>query len=95
MAPAGLPLFSTVEEVDGMGFVYLGTHATDDPTKATLPFVTALGGKQVEEDVSIVLLGEAVGLVKEAVSPSVHGVGFPPLEELMAAAGEAQIPVHV
>ena len=79
----------------GTGFVYIGTHATDDPTKAALPFVTAIGARQVDEDVSIVLLGEAVSLVKEAIFPSVYPVGFPPMKDLVQSAAEAQIGVYV
>lgn len=79
----------------GTGFVYIGTHATDDPTKAALPFVTAIGARQVDEDVSIVLLAEAVSLVKEAIFPSVYPVGFPPMKDLVRSAAEAQIGVYV
>ncbi|MGH2354623.1 MAG: hypothetical protein ACRDI2_03170 [Chloroflexota bacterium] len=78
-----------------MGFVYIGTHATDDPTKAALPFVAAIGAKQVDEDVSIVLIAEAASLVKAAIFPSVFPVGFPPLKELMASVDEAKIKVFV
>ena len=54
------------------------THATDDQTKSTLAFVTAIGALGAGKEVSIALLGEAVYLAKETVAKSVHGVGFPP-----------------
>jgi len=74
---------------------YVGTHATDDPTKAVLPFVVAIGAKTAGIDVEIALLGEAVYLMKSDIAKTVHGVGFPPLTELLQQTIEAQIPIHV
>jgi uncharacterized protein len=61
----------------------VGTHATDDPTKATLPFITAIGAVGADKEVAIALVGEGVYLAKAAVAKTVHGVGFPPLPELI------------
>ena len=61
----------------------VATHATDDPTKSTLAFVTAVGALGAGKEVSIALLGEGAYLAKEAVAKTVHGVGFPPLTELI------------
>ena len=71
------------------------THATDDQTKSTLAFVTAIGALGAGKEVSIALLGEAVYLAKETVAKNVHGVGFPPLPELIEQVVEAGIPVYV
>ena len=59
-------------------------HASDDPTMATLPFVTAVGAIGADKPCTIALVGEAVSLLKEAVAKNIHGVGFPPLTELLA-----------
>ena len=71
------------------------THATDDQTKSTLAFITAIGAVGAGKEVSIALLGEAVYLAKETVAKSVHGVGFPPLPELIDQVVKAGVPVYV
>ena len=73
----------------------VASHATDDPTKATLAFVTAVGAIGADKECSIALVGEAVSMVKETVAKSIHGVGFPPLPELIAKVTQAKIPVFV
>jgi predicted peroxiredoxin len=75
--------------------MYVGTHATDDPTKATLPFVVATGAATAEIDCCIALLGEAAALVKPGMIDAVQGVGFPPLAELVQKVQEFGIPVYV
>ena len=74
---------------------YVGTHATDDPTLATLPFVVAVGAKTADIDVQIGLVGEGVYLMKDEIAKTVHGVGFPPLPELLEQIVAAGIPIHV
>jgi predicted peroxiredoxin len=69
-------------------------HASDDPTMATLPFVTAVGAIGADKPCSIALVGEAVSLLKEAVAKNIHGVGFPPLTELLAKIKD-KVPVFV
>jgi predicted peroxiredoxin len=73
----------------------VASHATDDPTKASLAFITAVGAVGAEKECTIVLLGEAVTMVKEAIAKAIHGVGFPPLTELIAKVVQAKIPVFV
>ena len=73
----------------------VATHGTDDPTKSTLAFITAVGALGAGKEVGIVLLGEAVYLAKEAVAKTVHGVGFPPLPELIEKVIKGKVPVHV
>jgi predicted peroxiredoxin len=73
----------------------VATHATDDPTRATLAFVTAVGAVGAGKEVALALLGEGAYLAKEAVAKSVHGVGFQPLPELIEKVVQAKIPVFV
>jgi len=75
--------------------MYVGTHATDDPTKAALPFVVATGAGAAEIDCCLALLGEAAVLVKPGMIEAVQGVGFPPLAELLKKVRDFQIPVYV
>jgi predicted peroxiredoxin len=72
----------------------VATHASDDPTKATLPFITAVGAIGADKPCSIALVGEAVLLAKETVAKNIHGFGFPPLPELLGKV-KGKIPVFV
>lgn len=71
------------------------THATDDPTKSTFAFITAIGAIGGGKEIAIALLGEGAYLAKSAVAKTVHGVGFPPLPELIEKVVAAKIPVYV
>lgn len=73
----------------------VATHATDDPTKATLAFITAVGALGAGKEVTIALVGEGVNLAKEAIAKSVHGVGFQPLPELIEKVVQGKIPVYI
>lgn len=75
--------------------VYVATCGTNDPTKATIPFVLALGARTAEIDVEIALLGEATYLMKDDILKTVHGVGFPSMTELLPQVIEAGISIHV
>jgi uncharacterized protein involved in oxidation of intracellular sulfur len=75
--------------------LYFGTSGSDDPTRATLPFLGALGAVEAGHQAQIVLMGEAVYLMKDAVAEAVHGVGWPPLKELLAKAVAQGISIHV
>jgi predicted peroxiredoxin len=71
------------------------THATDDPTKATFAFITAIGAIGAGKEVAIALLAEAAYLAKPAVAKTVHGVGFAPLPELIEKVLQAKVPIYV
>jgi len=73
----------------------VATHGTDDPTKSTLAFVTAVGALGAGKEVAIALVGEGAYLLKEAVANAVHGVGFPPLPELIEKVVKGNVPVYV
>lgn len=75
--------------------MYVATHGTDDPTLATLPFLIATGAGTAEIDCCIALLGEAAILAKPAMIDAVHGVGFPPLREIVEKVRDFEIPVYV
>jgi predicted peroxiredoxin len=73
----------------------VATHATDDPTKSTLAFITAIGALGAGKEVTVGLIGEGVYLAKEAIAKTVHGVGFPPLPELIDKVVKGKVPVFV
>ena len=63
--------------------LYIGTHGTDDPTSATFPFLMAKGAIKAGHETGIILMGEAAPLIKDSIAAQVHGIGIPPLKELM------------
>lgn len=73
----------------------VATHATDDPTKSTLAFITAVGALGAGKEVTIGLVGEGVYLAKEAIAKTIHGVGFPPLPELIDKVIKGKVAVFV
>ena len=75
--------------------LFVGTHATDDPTRAALPFLCATGALANKIDVAVALLAEAPYLMKEEIARTVLPVGFKPLTELMQQCRDAGVPIYV
>ncbi len=75
--------------------LYIGTYATDDPTRATMPFISASGALKRGHEPSVFLMGEAVYLMKGEVIDQVHGVGFPPLRQLFDEIIGAKVPIYI
>jgi uncharacterized protein involved in oxidation of intracellular sulfur len=71
------------------------THGSENPTRATLPWLTAKGAIEAGHQPQIVLAGDAAILANRTVAESVLGVGIPPLKELIAFAMEKNVPVFV
>lgn len=75
--------------------LFIGLHGSEDPTKATLPFLMAGGALDAGHLTAIILIGDAVVMMNSTVSESVQGVGFPPLKELMTKIFKAKVPIYV
>lgn len=75
--------------------LFFGLHGSEDPTKATLPFLTASGALDAGHQVAIMLVGDAVVLMKSVVAENVHGVGYPLLKEVMAKVIAAKVPIYI
>jgi predicted peroxiredoxin len=75
--------------------LFIGLHGSEDPTKATLPFLMASGALDSGHQTAIILIGDAVVLMNNTVADNVHGVGFPPLKELMAKVVAAKVPIYI
>jgi len=75
--------------------LFIGLHGSEDPTKATFPFLMANGALDAGHQTAIVLLGDAVILMNSTVADNVQGVGFPPLKELMAKVFAAKVPINI
>ncbi len=75
--------------------LFVGTFATDDPTRASMPFIVASGALDKGHKPMIVLMGEAVYLLKKGVADTVQGVGFPPLGQVFNKILENEVPIYV
>jgi predicted peroxiredoxin len=75
--------------------LYVGTAASDDPTRAGLPFNFALGAVDAGHQPQIFLTGEAAYLMKEDVVAAVMPVALPPLREMMDAVVARGVPIFV
>ena len=75
--------------------LYSTSYGSDDPTRATIPFVAAIGAIDAGHEAGIALLGEATYLMKDSVADQVDGVGWPPLKDLFPQIIKHGIPVYV
>ena len=75
--------------------LFIGLHGSEDPTKATFPFVMATGALEAGQETAIILVGDAVVLMNNAVAKNVHGVGLPPLKEVMEKVFAAKVPIYI
>lgn len=75
--------------------LYVGTSGTDDPTRATFPFLMAKGAIDTGHEAGIILMGEAASLIKDSLSQQVQGVGIPPLKELIEFVVAHEVPISV
>ncbi len=75
--------------------LYTSTYGTDDPTRATLPFLGALGALEAGHQAQIALQGEATFLMKDYLAEQIHGVGWPPLSDLLTKVIDQEIPIYI
>jgi uncharacterized protein involved in oxidation of intracellular sulfur len=75
--------------------LYVSTYGSDDPTRATLPFVAALGAVEAGHTPQIFLAGEATNLMKDVIAEQVHGVGWPAMKDLLQKAIAQNVSIFV
>ena len=75
--------------------LYTTSHGSDDPTRGSIPFVSAIGAIEAGHQPQIGLLAEATYFMKDDIVEHVHGVGWPPLKELWSKVIEHEVPVYV
>ncbi|MEJ2025002.1 MAG: DsrE family protein [Deltaproteobacteria bacterium] len=63
--------------------VYIGTHAGEDPERASLPFVLGNAALAMDVDAIVALQGAGVYLAKKGIMENVFAAGLPPLTELV------------
>ena len=75
--------------------LYLGTHGTDDPTRASMPFHMAFGAVEGGHAAEINLVGDAVFCIQDKIIESINGVGMPSLKELMENILNEKVPIYI
>jgi predicted peroxiredoxin len=76
-------------------FVFTGTYASDDPTRAVLPFLNAKAAAEGGHEAEVFLVGEAVYLMKDAVADACSPVGWPKVSDVMRDVIGDQVPIYV
>ena len=66
---------------------------SDDPTRASFPFVHGLALADAGHEVRIFLTGEATYLMRKATADQIFPVGWPPLSETRTKVVSKRIPV--
>jgi len=66
---------------------------SDDPTRASFPFLHGLALADAGHDVQIFLTGEATYLMRKSTADAIMPVGWPPLSETREKVVAKRIPV--
>ncbi|OLC90117.1 MAG: hypothetical protein DMG35_14535 [Acidobacteria bacterium] len=66
---------------------------SDDPTRASFPFLHGIALAEAGHEVRIFLLGEATSLMRKATANAIVPVGWPPLSETLERVVAKRIPV--
>lgn len=72
-----------------------GTHGSENPTKAVLPFLSAIGAVEAGHEAAIGVVADAVVVMKDVVANAIVPVGWPPMKEVMAKVIDQKIPIYV
>ena len=78
-----------------MRMLFVGTHGSESPTHAVLPFLSAQGALDEGHDAEVALMGDAVVLVKDVVAKATVPVGWPPVADVLVGLVGRGVPIHV
>jgi predicted peroxiredoxin len=96
---AGLPLFAwgatkaQTSPKKTLKLMMKSAWGSDDPTRASFPFVHGLALAEAGHDVQIFLIGEATYLMRKETANAIMPVGWPPLSETLAKVVAKRIPI--
>jgi predicted peroxiredoxin len=97
---AALPLFALgwaagqeVSKSPKLKVMMKSAWGSDDPTRASFPFVHGLALAEAGHDVQIFLTGEATYTMRKATLDAIKPVGWPPLSETMEKVVARHIPI--
>jgi len=83
----------TTEAHKSLNIMIKSAWGSDDPTRASFPFVHGLALADAGHQVQIFLTGEATYLMRDVTAKAVLPVGWPPLSELREKIMVKHIPV--
>jgi predicted peroxiredoxin len=75
--------------------LYYGTHGSDEPTRAVLPFHMAKGALEAGHTAEIALIGDATFLMKDAIAKEVKGVAVPNAAAIIAELAAKGVKISV
>ncbi|MGH7207966.1 MAG: DsrE family protein [Nitrospiraceae bacterium] len=75
--------------------LFVGSHGSDDPTRAGLVFVAANGARDAGHEATVGLIADGVLLMKDPIAETAIPVGFPPVKELMKTAVGKGVAIRV
>lgn len=79
-----------------MKVVYFVTTGASDPTRASVPLHLAVNGSaELDQEVSLILAGDATEILDPKVRDSLQGLGVPSMKELMDKARDKGLAVYV
>ena len=97
---AGVPLFAlgaakaqTRPKAHKLKIMMKSAWGSDDPTRASFPFVHGLALTEAGHEVQIFLIGEATYLMRKETANAIFPIGWPPLKETMETVVAKRIPV--
>jgi predicted peroxiredoxin len=94
---AALPFLSwgtnTEQSKKPLKIMMKSAWGSDDPTRASFPFVHGLVLAEAGHEVQIFLLAEATALMRKSLVNAVFPVGWPPLSETLEKVVAKHIPI--
>lgn len=95
---AGMPLFAAFgssgqNAKKPLKIMMKSAWGSDDPTRASFPFVHGLALAEAGHEVQIFLLAEATTLMRKSLLTAVQPVGWPALSETMEKVVAHHIPI--
>ena len=98
---AGLPFFAlssvrgqeTPPKAKKLKIMMKSAWGSDDPTRASFPFVHGLVLAEAGHDVQIFLTGEATYMMRKETVNAIMPVGWPPLSETLEKVVAKHIPI--
>ena len=74
--------------------LFVVSHASDDPQRATLPILLAAASKKAGNDVAVYFTIDGVSVLKESVASGIKSADFGALKDHLKVAIDAQIPFY-
>lgn len=96
---AGLPLSATsmsgqeAPKTKKLNIMMKSAWGSDDPTRASFPFIHGLALAEAGHDVRIFLTGEATYTMRKSTVNAIIPVGWPPLSEILEKVVAKHIPI--